>query len=166
MLGMLGLALFVPFLAYVCNLLRKAQGQGDGDWLASAAFGAGLMGMTLKLVSGVPEIAYSDLPSGSQTHHTLESLGSAATIVSLYPFAIFMTIVALQSLRLRALPYWLGALAALTALALIVNGSFEHAASVPAFLLFIVWTLVAGAALFIHELRLHPRRSHEPLTPS
>ncbi len=164
MLAAFGLALFVPFLAYVCNLLRKAE--ADGGWLACAAFGAGLMGMTLKLFSVVPEIAYKDIPTGSSAHHALEGLANGATIASLYPFAIFTAIVALQSLRTDALPHWLGALAALTTVALLVNGSFKHAATVPALLMFIVWTLVAGVTLFIHELRLQPLRSSEPLATS
>jgi hypothetical protein len=48
----------------------------------------------------------------------------------------------------------LGVFAALTSVALLVNGSFKHAATVPALLLFIVWSLVAGTALLIRELRV------------
>ena len=44
--------------------------------------------------------------------------------------------------------------AAVTSVALLVNGSFKHAGTVPALLLFIVWSLVAGAALLIREVRL------------
>ena len=72
----------------------------------------------------------------------------------------------MQSLRTDALPHWLGALAGLTAVALLVNGSFKHAGAMPALLMFIVWTLVAGIALFIRELRLRPLRSTEPLATS
>ena len=152
MLGAFGLALFVPFLAYVCSLLRAAEGR-DG-WLASCAFGAGLMGMTLKLASGVPEMAYRSVPTGSQAHQALDGLASGATVVSLYPIGIFMAVVAYLSLRAGALPRWLGVFAAVTSVALLINGSFEHAGTVPALLLFIVWSLVAGAVLFIREIRL------------
>jgi hypothetical protein len=41
-----------------------------------------------------------------------------------------------------------------TSISLLVNGSFKHAGTVPALLLFIVWSLVAGTALLIRELRL------------
>ena len=44
--------------------------------------------------------------------------------------------------------------AAVTSVALLVNGSFKHAGTVPALLLFVVWSLVAGAALLIREVRL------------
>jgi len=152
MLGAFGLVLFVPFLAYVCSLLRAVE--RPGGWLTSCAFGAGLMGMTLKLASGVPEIAYRSVPRGSQAHRALDGLASGATIVSLYPFGIFMAVVAYLSLRAGALPRWLGVFAALTSAALLVNGSFKHAGTVPALLLFIVWSLVAGTALLIRELRV------------
>jgi uncharacterized membrane protein YhaH (DUF805 family) len=152
MLGALGLVLFVPYLAYLCSLLRAVE--RPGGWLTSCAFGAGLMGMTLKLASGVPELAYRSVPKGSQAYHALDGLASGATVVSLYPFGIFMAVVAYLSLRAGALPRWLGVFAALTSVALLVNGSFKHAGTVPALLLFIVWSLVAGAALLIRELRL------------
>jgi drug/metabolite transporter (DMT)-like permease len=144
-----GLVLFIPFLAYVCSLLRRVEGQ-DG-WLTQAAFGAGLMGMTLKVMSGVPEVAYRGNPAGTQAHRALEGIANAATVVSLYPFAVFTGIVAVQALRRGALPRWLGVFAGLTAVALVVNGSFLHAGTVPALLLFVVWSFVAGVALFVRE---------------
>jgi hypothetical protein len=148
-LGLAGLVLFVPFLAYVCSLLRRVE--GDDGWLTQAAFGTGLMGMTLKVMSGTPEIALRGIPTHSQTHHALQAIADAATLVGLYPFAVFTAIVAVQALRTGALPRWLGAFAGLTAVALAVNGSFIHAGTVPGFLLFIVWTLVAGVTLFVRE---------------
>jgi hypothetical protein len=152
MLGVFGLVLFVPFLAYMCSLLRAVE--PPGGWLATGAFGAGLMGMTLKLASVVPEIAYRSVPTGSEAYRALEGSANAATVVSLYPFGIFMAVVAYLSLRCRALPRWLGGFAAVTSVALLINGSFEHAGTVPALLLFVLWSLVAGAALLIREIRL------------
>jgi hypothetical protein len=160
MLGALGLTLFVPFLAYVCSALRRAE--GDGGWLWYAAFGAGLMGMTLKLASAAPELAYHGIPQGSQTHRALENIAGAATVISLYPFAIFTGIVALQTLRSAVLPRWLGAFAGLTAVALLINGSFRHAGTVPALLLFVIWSFVAGVTLLVLEFRRHPVAGYEP----
>jgi hypothetical protein len=152
MLGAFGLVLFVPFLAYLCSLMRAVE--RPGGWLTSCAFGAGLMGMTLKLASGVPEIAYRSVPTRSQAHQALDGLANGATVASLYPLGIFMAVVAYLSLRAGALPHWLGGFAAVTSIALLVNGSFKHAGTVPALLLFVVWSLVAGATLFVRELRL------------
>ena len=144
-----GLVLFVPFLAYVCTLLRRVE--GDERWLTQTAFGAGLLGITLKIASGVPEIAYRGLPSHSQAHKALEGLANGATIASLYPLAVFTGIVAVQALRTRFLPRWLGVLTGLTAISLAVNGSFIHAASVPALLLFVAWSFAMGAVLFLRQ---------------
>lgn len=148
-LGLAGLVLFVPFLAYICSLLRRVE--GDDGWLTQAAFGAGLMGMTLKVMSGVPEVAFHGNPAGTQAHRALDGMASAATVVSLYPFAVFTAIVAVQALRTGVLPRWLGAFAGLTAVALAVNGSMLHVHTVPGLLLFIVWTFVAGVTLFLRE---------------
>jgi hypothetical protein len=55
--------------------------------------------------------------------------------------------VAVVALRTRVLPRWIGAFAALTAVALVINGGFVFASFVPALLLFLLWTLVTGAVL-------------------
>ena len=107
--------------------------------------------MTIKVMSGVPEVAFHDNPAGTQAHRALDGMASAATVVSLYPFAAFTAIVAVQALRTGALPRWLGVFAGLTAVALAVNGSFLHAGTVPALLLFVVWTFIAGVTLFLRE---------------
>lgn len=159
-LGLAGLVLFVPFLAYVCSLLRRVE--GDDGWLTQAAFGAGLMGMALKVMSGVPEIAYRGIPSHSQAHHALEAIANGATVASLYPFGVFTAIVAVQALRAGALPRWLGVFAGLTAIALAVNGSFIHAGTVPGLLLFVVWTFVAGVTLFARETWRSPVTATAP----
>jgi hypothetical protein len=144
-----GLVLFVPFLAYVCTLLRSVE--GDRRWLTQTAFAAGLMGMTLKVTSGVPEIAYRGIPTHSEAHKALEGLANGATIASLYPFALFTGVVAFQALRTRLLSRWLGVLTGVTSVSLAINGSFIHAATVPALLLFVVWSFVAGVSLFVRE---------------
>ncbi len=163
-LALAGLVLFVPFLAYICSLLRRVQ--DDGSWLAQAAFGAGLMGMTLKVMSATPEIAYRGIPTHTQAHRALEGIANGATIASLYPFAVFTAIVALQALRRGVLPRWLGVLTAVTAVALAVNGSFIHAGTVPGLLLFVVWTFVAGVTLFVRETWRAPVAATAPAVAS
>jgi hypothetical protein len=78
-------------------------------------------------------------------------MANAATVVSLYPFAVFTAIVAVQALRTGGLPRCLGAFAGVTAVALAVNGSMLHVHTVPGLLLFVVWTFVAGVTLFLRE---------------
>jgi len=70
-------------------------------------------------------------------------------VLSLYPLAVFCAATAIVAFRTRALPRWLAAGAAVTAAALAVNGAFLGTGSVPALLLFLLWTLLAS----VHLLR-------------
>ena len=144
--GLAAIALFLPFLAYLCSLLRQAE--GEHGWLAPAALAAGVAGITIKLASGAPEIAANHLAAGAM-HNALQDIANVATVISMYPLALLLAAVATIALRTRVLPRWLGYGAAVTAAALAVNAGFIHATIVPAFLLFAVWTLAASVVLFI-----------------
>jgi hypothetical protein len=144
--GGAALALFLPFLAYLCTLLRQAE--GEHGWLAPAALAAGIAGITIKLASGAPEIAANHLANGT-LHSALQDIANVATVTSMYPLALLLAAVAVITLRTRALPQWLGYGAAVTAAALAVNAGFLHATIVPAFLLFAIWTLATSVTLFV-----------------
>jgi hypothetical protein len=156
--GLAALALFLPFLAYLCSLLREAE--GEGGWLAPAALAAGAAGMTVKLASVAPDIAANHLAAGA-TRSALEGTANAATVISMYPLALLLAAVAVIILRTRVLSRWLGYGAAVTAAALAVNAGFINATVVPAFLLFAIWTLTASAVLFIKA-----RSAAAHITPS
>jgi hypothetical protein len=147
--GLAALALFIPFLAYLCQLLRTAEG-ADG-WLATTALIAGTVGITIKIVSTVPALAlhHEHIADGTQLHTLFDALDNGATVIALYPLAIACAAIAAVALRTGALPRWLAGSAAITALALAVNGAFLEASFVPALLLFIVWTFAAS----VHLLR-------------
>jgi hypothetical protein len=141
------LVLALPFLAYLCSLLRAAE--GDGGWLSTTALVAGASGVLLKLASHAPELAIhrDGIVKGTQLYKALDNSAGAATLVSLYPLAICCAAVALIALRQRVFPRWLGIFAAVTAVALAVNAGFVYASFVPALLLFLLWTLVTSIAL-------------------
>jgi hypothetical protein len=141
------LVLFLPFLAYFCGLLRKAE--TDGGWLSTLALVAGTSGILLKLVSLAPELALHQdhLAKGTALYKALDHTAGAATIVCLYPLAAYAAAVAIVALRERVLPRWVSILAVVTAAALAVNGGFLFAGSIPAFLLFLLWTLLTGVVL-------------------
>ena len=155
--GLAALALFLPFLAYLCSVLREAE--GEHGWLAPAALAAGIAGITIKLASGAPEIAANHLANGT-VHNALQDIANVATVTSMYPLALLLAAVAVIALRTRVLPRWLGYGAAVTAAALAVNAGFINATIVPAFLLFAVWTLAASAVLFVkarsHAVHITP----------
>jgi hypothetical protein len=145
--GLSALTLFVPFLAYLCSLLREAEGQNG--WLATTALTAGLAGMTLKIVSVIPALALhrAHIADGTALHKLFDAFDNGTTVIALYPLAAFCAATAILTFRTGALPRWLGAAAAFTAAALAINGAFLEASFVPALLLFIAWTLAASLHL-------------------
>ena len=48
------LVLALPFLVYLCGLLRAAE--SDGGWLSTTALVAGVSGIVLKIASHAPEL--------------------------------------------------------------------------------------------------------------
>lgn len=145
--GIAALTLAIPFLAYLTSVLHHAE--PAGGWLARAALAAGITGLTLKLASGAPELAIhrAHLAAGTQLHTVVDAIGGAATVLSLYPLAVFCAATAIAAFGTRALPRWLATGAALTAAALTVNGVFLTTSSMPALLLFALWSLLASGYL-------------------
>ena len=141
------LLLFLPFLAYLCSLLRTAE--TDGRWLSTLALVGGVSGVLLKLSSHIPELAIHQdhLAKGTPLYKALDHMAGAATVLSLYPLAICLAAVAVVALRTRVLPGWIAVFAAVTAAALVINGAFLYASFVPALLLFLLWTLATGVVL-------------------
>ena len=152
------LALFLPFLAYLHSLLREAE--GPRGWLSTTVFASGLVGIALKLTSGVPEIASRHVDDGTPLHKALADMASGATQFSLYPLALMLAAVAALALRTEILPRWLGIATAIAAAALAVNGSITGANAGPALVLFLLWTLVTSVVLF----RRAPMQTRTALT--
>ena len=145
--GIAAITLALPFIAYLCSVLREAE--GANDWLVSTAFAAGITGIVLKLGSGAPELAMykAHLSAGTQLNTAINAIGDGATVICLYPLAVFCAAIAIVAFRTRALPRWLAAGAAVTAATLAINGAFLGTDSVPALLLFLLWTLFASVYL-------------------
>jgi hypothetical protein len=142
---LIGLLLFIPFLGYLSSVLRDAE--GPGGWLAATAFGAGLVDITIKLASIAPANAADGFADATPTHQALDVMNSTAFIATMLPLSVFMAAVAVVIVRTRVLPRWLGWLAAVTAPLLLVNGMFLDAEFGPAFLLFLLWVLLASVIL-------------------
>ncbi len=139
-------------MAYLCSVLRQAdRADGVDGWLVSTALAAGSAAIVLKLGSGAPELAMhtAHLTAGTQLNTAIEAIADGATVLSLYPLAVFCAAAAIVAFRTRALPRWLSAGAAVTAAALAINGGFLGTDSVPALLLFVLWTLLTS----VHLLR-------------
>ena len=161
-LELLGLLLFIPFLGYLWSVLREAE--GPGGWLATTAFGAGLVDVTLKLGSLPPGKVADDFGDSTAVHKALEDMNSVAFIATMLPLGVLMAAVAVIVLKTRVLPLWLGWLAAVTAPLLLVNGMFLDAEFGPAFLLFLLWTLLASVVLTVRPSGVGSQA--ERVTPS
>lgn len=151
--GLVAITLALPFVAYVARLLREAE--GPNGWLAPTALAGGIVGIALKLGSVVPELAIhrDHIADGTQLHQAFQAMADGATLFCLYPLAVFCAATAIVALRTHVLPRWLGAGAAVTAAALVVNGAFLESSFVPALLLFLVWTLAASLYLVRRSFR-------------
>jgi hypothetical protein len=158
-LELIGLLFFIPFLGYLWSVLREAE--GPGGWLAITAFGAGLVDVTIKLGSLAPGKAADNFGDATAIHKALEDMNSVAFIATMLPLSVLMAAVAVIALTTGVLPRALGWLAAVTAPLLLVNGMFLDAEFGPAFLLFLLWTLLASVVLSVR--RTGVRSQAEPV---
>lgn len=146
-LELIGLLLFIPFLGYLWSVLRVAE--GPGGWLSATALGAGLVGITMKLASIAPGWAARDFADATATHKALDRMNEVAFVAQMLPDGVMLAAIAIVTLKTGALPRWLGWLAAVAAPLLLVNGMFLDAEFGPAFLLFMLWTLLASVVLTV-----------------
>lgn len=160
---LIGLLLFIPFLGYLWSVLREAEGP-DG-WLSATAFAAGLVGITMKLASIAPGWAARDFGDGTATHKALERINEVSFIAQMLPDGVMLAAIAIVTLKTHALPRWLGWLAAAAAPLLIVNGMFLDADFGPAFLLFLLWTLLASVVLTVRPSGVRFHAEPVPVQP-
>lgn len=149
-LELIGFLLFLPFLGYLSSVLRAAE--GPGGWLAATAFGAGLVEVAIKLGSLAPGLAAQDFADATATHQALDRMNTVAFMSSMLPLGVMMAAVAVVTLTWGGLPRALGWLAAVTSPLLLVNGMFVDAEVGPAFLLFLLWTLLTSVVLTIRPV--------------
>lgn len=140
-----GLILFIPFLGCLFAVLRRAEGE-DG-WLSATAFGAGLVALAVKLASFAPFIAARGAAAGTPIKGALIAMNNASFILTLAPLGVMVAAASVLIIRTGALPVWLGWASAVTACALLVNSAFLNAEFGPAFILFLLWTILTSAIM-------------------
>jgi hypothetical protein len=140
-----GLILFVPFLGYLFSVLRRAE--GEGGWLCATAFGAGLIAVAIKAVSIVPVIAARGVEPDTLTEGALVAMSNASFMLTLAPLGVMAAATSAIILKMGVLPAWIGWAGAATACALLVNSTFLEAEFGPAFLLFLLWTVLTSAIM-------------------
>jgi hypothetical protein len=137
--------LFLPFLAYLWSVLREAE--GPGGWLSATVLGAGVTAITIKLASAGPAVAAGHDGISPALRHALQQVNDVSFIVSMLPLGVCMGAVAAVVLRTHVLPAWLGWMAAVAAPLLIANGLALSSQEGPAFLFFLLWTLLCGIVM-------------------
>jgi hypothetical protein len=140
-----GLIFFIPFLGYLFAVLRQAEGE-DG-WLSITAVGAGLVALAVKLASFAPFIAARGAEAGTQIEGALVAMNDASFMLTLAPLGVMVAATSAIVLKTSVLPVWIGWAGAVTACALIVNSTFLEAEFGPAFLLFLLWTVLTSAIM-------------------
>jgi hypothetical protein len=107
-LATLGFAAFVVFLGYLHSALRRAEG-ADG-WVASAALGAGLLSLAVKVgsISAIVAGTYRKDELTPDLARTLVDLNGAAFVVFGLSFGLFVTISSAGCLAYRMSARWLG----------------------------------------------------------
>jgi uncharacterized protein DUF4386 len=140
------LLLFVPFLAYLWSVLRPHD-VSAGGWLSATMLCSGAVALTVKVGSVIPVIALQQDEIGPTLDAPLQRVADIAFIVSLPPLGLCLGAVAAIVLRSRALPVWLGWMAAASAPLLVANGLAVSSDQGPAFVLFLLWTLLAAIVL-------------------
>lgn len=163
-LELLGLLLLIPFLGFLWSVLREAE--GPVGWLSTTALGAGLVGVTMKLASIAPGWAARDFGDATAIHKALERMNEASFIAQMLPDGVMLAAVATLTLKTGVLPRWLGWLATVTAPLLLVNGMFLDADFGPAFLLFLLWTLLASVVLTVRPSRMRSEAERGALSPT
>ncbi len=147
---LVGLVLFLPFLAYLTSILWTVP---SAAWLAVTALAAGIANTAVKVASAAPALVARDEPEESELAQALVAVNDASFVLTMYPLAVLVAAAALAILLTGVLPAWLGWAAGVTALALLVNAMFVGAEFGPAFLLFLAWTLAAAIVLFLRARR-------------
>jgi hypothetical protein len=144
----LGFLALLAFVAYLGGLLRRAEG-GDG-WLASAAAGAGLLTLAVKVSSAAPMVvalARLDVLD-PLTARTLVDLNGAAFVISWATMAAFVGFASLSALVSGALSRRLAGIGvALAAAGILLVPAGEAGPGVLPFLLSMLWIAVVSVVL-------------------
>jgi hypothetical protein len=119
-ISVVGILFFFPFLAYLRNRLRKAE--GDDGWLANTAYGGGLVTAAMLLVMLSLNLAKTSVSDGTDpvVAKVLVTLTWNFSLVFGPPMIALVLGASFAILRYSALPQWLGWLGFLVSLTLLM----------------------------------------------
>jgi hypothetical protein len=152
-----GLALLIIFVGRVWALLRAAE--GDGGWIATTALGAALAALTV-LVIGDATMMGAAFSAG---RHGLDPavVGGMYTVQWYADLAfgavnaVFFAAASVLVLRRGALPTWLGWLALVVAIALVLTVPFGPGATMePPHILGFLWIVSVSVVMIVRRTAL------------
>lgn len=147
-LEVLTLLALVFFFGRVWRVLYDAE--GDGGWLATTAFGAGVMALAVKLGSGPIAAAAYDRGNKGLSHEVGRAMieTNDLSFVLTWPIdAVFLAAAGAVLVRTRALPSWVGWSALAAAVVLVVGAPLSGREGGPLFLAFTLWVLATSIVL-------------------
>lgn len=148
-LELLGFAALLAFVAYLAGVLRRAE--GEEGWLATAALGAGLLTLAVKLSSAAPMLAaiWRIDELDPKTARTLVDMNGVAFLVSWATTGALVGFAGLSALSSGALSRRLAlAGVALGALTTATTSLGQNGPGVLGFLLCAVWLAAVSVVLF------------------
>jgi hypothetical protein len=163
-LFLLGLAVlcFMVFVAYLCSVLRRAE--GEGSWLSTVALSGGLLTTVMLLGAFPPKFAvllirmYEELTP--QVAATLYLLNDGAHVLTYLTSASLLAPTAIVVIRTRVLPRWLGWAAVVIAVGLpasLALWAYGFVAAPVLFLLLnLVWIIVVSVVLLRRARKPYP----------
>jgi hypothetical protein len=144
----LALLALVFFLGRMWRVLYDAE--GDRGWLATTAFGAGIVSLGVKLGSGpVAAAAYDRGRSGldHQVGRAMIETNDMAFVLTWPINAVFLAAAGAVIVRTRVLPRWLGWSGIAAAVTLVVGAPLSGREGGPLFLVFLLWVVAASITL-------------------
>ena len=163
-LEMFGWAALMCFLAVLYRTLRGAE-HSDG-WLASVAFGAGVLMLALKLGSVAPWMAawYRRDELTVPLAQTLNDLGAALFIVSGWATGLCVAAAAGSAIGSRVLPRWLGWFGLVSGVGALVAGTAgvvnPQTYNPMLFLASLLWVLLTSVVLAVRAGHA-PKAEHQ-----
>jgi hypothetical protein len=164
-LGLAGLLVYVVFASRLWAILRRAE--GDSAWLSAMALGAALVGVAVTLSA--------DFTSGAAAFYAGRRGLDPATVGVLYDLkhfaelvfgainAVFFAAVAVLVLGRRALPRWLGWVAAVVVLGTLATIPFGPGdiSELPHFLA-VLWLVAVSVLLIARRSTLRGAKAQSP----
>ena len=150
----MGFALFTVFIAYLYTTLSRH----DDSWLPAVVLIGGISTIALKLSTSAAWLVTATVRVGelsSEMDQTLDDIGGVGFKMTFFTFGLLLIAAAISLLRSRLTARWIGWTGLFPGMASMatINLDLDSDASVPPFLLSLLWLIVLSIALVVRHSR-------------